>query len=128
MGKFKVFPINYYLKKLSCCSILLYWDCLFIAELWRLNFSMVQQFLSRLVRIRSRRFLYFWSIKIFLPFKLLTAHPQEKSKHKKNHAYLSDLQDSPCLLKKYSRLQHFSQSRRLQTCKMSESFIVYRLL
>ena len=42
--------------------------------------------------------------------KLSTACPQEKSSHKKNHAYLTDSEYFTCLLKKRSSLQHMSQS------------------
>ena len=54
--------------------------------------------------------------------KLSTSCPQEKSSHKKNHAYLTDSEYFTCLLKKRSRLQHISQSGHLQTCKTSRFF------
>ena len=56
---------------------------------------MVEQFQSRLARIGSKR-----PEKSFLSFK-------------DNHAYLTDLQYSTWLLRKYSPLQHLSQSGRL---------------
>ena len=49
---------------------------------------MVQQFLSRLPRIRPRQYLFLSSIKSYLPLKLSTACLQEKSSHKKTRAYL----------------------------------------
>ena len=60
------------------------------AELGHLSFSMVQQFLSYLVRIRSRRILFPWLEKVFLPFKLFTTSPYEKPNHKKDQTYLVD--------------------------------------
>ena len=51
--------------------------------------------------------------KNFLPLKPSTAYPQEIYNHKKKYAYLTDSQCSTCLLKKYSRLQHLSQSGHL---------------
>ena len=71
-------------------------------ELRYLRLSMIQQFLSRLPKIGSRWFLFIWSGKSSLIFKLFTTYPQEKSNHKKNHAYLDDLQYSTCFLKKQS--------------------------
>ena len=40
---------------------------------------MVQQFPSCVPRIRSKQFPFIWSEKVFLPFKLHTEQPQEKS-------------------------------------------------
>ena len=40
---------------------------------------MFQQFQLRLVRIRLKQFLFIWSEKRFLLFKLFTTDPQEKS-------------------------------------------------
>ena len=37
--------------------------------------------------------------------------------HKRNHTYLINSHYSKCILKKYSRLYHFSQRRHLQACK-----------
>ena len=51
-------------------------------------FCIMEQFLSRLVTIRSTRFPFIWSKNIFLPFKLFIAYPQEKTYHRENHAYL----------------------------------------
>ena len=56
-------------------------------------------------RIRSRQFLFIWSEKSFLPFKLDTTYPQKKPNHKKSHANLIDSQYSTCLLKKCPPLQ-----------------------
>ena len=61
---------------------------------------MVQQFLSRLPRIRSRQYLVISSRKRYLPLKLSTACPKEKSTHKQNHAHLTDSEYCTCLLKK----------------------------
>ena len=84
---------------------------------------MVQQFLSCLARIRSRQYLFISSRKSYLPFKSFTACLQEKSSHKKNHAYL--IQNiSYILLKKCSRLQHVSQNGDLQACKTSSFFFL----
>ena len=47
------------------------------------GFSMMQQFLSHLARIRSRQFSFIWLEKVFLPLKLLTAYLLEKSNHRK---------------------------------------------
>ena len=57
------------------------------------RFSLMQQFLSRLLRTWSRRYLLISSGKIS------TACPQEKSSLKKNHADLTDLEYFTCLLK-----------------------------
>ena len=48
---------------------------------------------------KSRQFLFVWSEKRFLPFKLYTNYSQEKSNYKESHAYLTDSQYSTCLLK-----------------------------
>ena len=60
---------------------------------------MVQQFLSRLARIRPRQYLFISLRKSHLPLKLFTACPQQKSSHKKNHAYLTDSEYFTCKLK-----------------------------
>ena len=60
--------------------------------------------------------------KSFLPFKLYTIYPQEKSSHKKYHVYLTDSQYSTCLLKKCPRLQHLLQSGDLKSRKTSDVF------
>ena len=60
----------------------------FSVEFRHLSFSMVQQFLSRLPRFKSRRYLLIWPGKSFLPFKLSTNCLQGVSNHKKRHAYL----------------------------------------
>ena len=60
---------------------------------------MVRQFLPRLTRIRSRRYLFISLRKSHLPLKLFTVCPQEKSSHKKKHAYLTDSEYCTCLLK-----------------------------
>ena len=86
-----------------------------------LRFSVVQQFLSCLPRIRSRQYLFVSSTKSYLPLQLSTACPQEKSSHKKNHA---DSEYFTCLLKKCSYLQHMSQSGHLQACKTSGFFFM----
>ena len=67
---------------------------------------MVQQLLSCLPRIRSKQYLFILSRKSYLPLKLSAAYPQEKSSHKKNHAYLTDSEYFTWLLKKYSYLQN----------------------
>ena len=51
------------------------------------------------------------------PFKLYNVYPQEKSNHKKRHAYLTYL-----LLKKCLRRQHLSESEDLYACKTSDLF------
>ena len=95
---------------------------MFYSGLGHLSFSMMQQFLSRLTKIRSRRPLFIWSEKSLLSFNLFTAYTQKKSNHKKYHASLFDSQYLRCLLKKYSRLQHLSQSGYPQACKTSDFF------
>ena len=52
---------------------------IYIRVLRDLRFYMVEQFQSRLVGIGPKRFLFIWSVKIFLSFKLFTTDPQEKS-------------------------------------------------
>ena len=69
-----------------------------------LTFSLVQHFLSRLPRIRSRQYRFISSGKSVLPIKLSTAYPQEKSSQTTNHAYLTDSEYFTCLLKKHSCL------------------------
>ena len=67
----------------------------------------MQQVLPRLPRIRSWQYILISSGKIFLPLKLPTACLQEKSRQKKNVAYLTDLEYLEyftCLLKKQSHL------------------------
>ena len=66
--------------------------------------------------------------KNFIFFKLFTSKSQKKSNDKKNHAYLTGSQYARYLLKKYSRLQNFSQSRHLQDCKTSEFFFWFMFL
>ena len=90
-----------------------------------LKFSVVQQFLSCLPRIRSRQYLFVSSTKSYLPLQLSTACPQEKSSHKKNHA---DSEYFTCLLKKCSYQQHMSQSGHLEACKTSGFFFMVILL
>ena len=51
------------------------------------RFSVVQQVLSRLLRISSRWFLFIQSGEISLPFNLF--NPQKPCNHKKNHACLN---------------------------------------
>ena len=55
-----------------------------------LTFSLVQQLVSSLPRIRSRQYRFISSGKSVLPIKLSTAYPQEKSSQKKKYAYLTD--------------------------------------
>ena len=86
-----------------------------------LGFSMVQQFLSCLPRIRSRKYLFISSRKSYLPLKLSPVCPQEKSSRKKNHA---DSEYFTCLLKKCSYLQHMSQSGHLEARKTSGFFFM----
>ena len=102
--------IKWTIWKLSCWSAFLYENVSFIEELRHLRFSMVQKFLSRLLRIKSRQYLFIWSGKSFHPLKLSTSCPQEKSNHKKNHAYLTDSEYSTCFLKKRSCLKHLASS------------------
>ena len=66
------------------------------AELRHLRFSMVEQFQSRLARIKSERFLFTWP-GCFFSFKLFTTDSQEKY-----HTYLTDSQYSTFVLNKYS--------------------------
>ena len=47
--------------------------------------------------------------------------------HKKKHTYLTDIQYSRYLLKKYSRLQHLSQSGHLHACKTPGFFFCLML-
>ena len=54
--------------------------------------------------------IHFLSGKSVPLLKLSTVCPQEKSSHKKIHAYLTDSEYFTCLLKKRSRLQYMSQS------------------
>ena len=61
------------LQKLPSCSTLLYKNVPCTVELRHLSFSMVQQFLSHLATIRPRQFLFIWSERFFLSFKLFTA-------------------------------------------------------
>ena len=69
------------------------------------NFVDVQRLheniLSCLPRIRSRQYLFISQRKSYFPLKLSTASPQEKSSHKKNHAYPEYF---TCSLKKCSYL------------------------
>ena len=102
--------IKWTIWELSCWSAFLYENVSFIEELRHLRFSMVQKFLSRLLRIMSRQYLFIWSGKSFHPLKLSTSCPQEKSNHKKNHAYLTDSEYSTCFLKKHSCLKHLASS------------------
>ena len=67
------------LQKRSCSSTFLNQNVSFIEELIHLGFSLVQQLLSRLPRIRLRQYLFISSVKSFLPPKLSTLCPQEKS-------------------------------------------------
>ena len=67
-------------------------------ELIHVRFSMVQQFLSHLPKIRSRQYLFISSRKSYIPLKLFTACLQGKSSHKKNHPYLTDSKYFTCLL------------------------------
>ena len=53
-----------------------------------LRFSMVQQLLSYLPRIRSGWFLFIRSGKSSLPFNVFTIYPK-KCNHKKNHTYFN---------------------------------------
>ena len=85
------------------------------------RFSVVQQFLSCLPRIRPGHYLFISSRKSYLPLKLSTVCPQEKSSHKKNHG---DSEYFTCLLKKCSYLQHISQSGHLEACKTSGFFFM----
>ena len=62
-----------------------------------LTFSLVQQLVSSLPRIRSRQYWFISSGKSVLPIKLSTAYPQEKSSQKKNYAYLTDSEYFTCL-------------------------------
>ena len=57
----------------------------FIEKLIHLILSLVQQFLSRLPRSRWRQYLFISSGNSFLPLKLFTASPKEKSSHTKTH-------------------------------------------
>ena len=81
--------IKWTIWELSCWSAFLYENVSFIEELRHLRFSMVQKFLSRLLRIRSRQYMFIWSGKSFHPLNLSTFCPQEKSNHNKSHAYLT---------------------------------------
>ena len=58
--------------------------------------------------------------KNLLPLRSSTICPQEKSNHKKNHAYLTDSEYFTCLLKKRSHLQHLLKRGHLQACKTSD--------
>ena len=79
------------LQKHYCCSAFLYWEVSFVEELIYLRF-LVQQLLSRITRIRSssRQYLFISAGKSVLFLKLSATCPQEKSTHKKDHAYLTD--------------------------------------
>ena len=54
-----------------------------IEELILLRFFVQQQFFSRLPRVTSRQYLFISSRQSYLPLKLSTAYPLEKSGHKK---------------------------------------------
>ena len=54
--------------------------------------------------------IHFLSEKIVPLLKLFVVRPQQKSSQNKNHVYVTDSEYSACLLKKYSRIQHISQS------------------
>ena len=97
------------LQKRYCYSAFLYWDISFVEDLIHLRFSLVQQLLSLLSKTRSRQYLIISSGKSVLLLKLSRACPQEKSSHKKNHAYLTDSKYFTCLLKKRSREAHVTE-------------------
>ena len=78
--------------------------CLIYKRVNNLRFSLVQQFLSQISKIRSRQYILILSGKSFLPLKLSIACSQEKYSQQKNLAYLTDSEYLICLLKKRSRL------------------------
>ena len=90
------------LRKRCCCSAFL---------LIHLRF-LVQQLLSHLARIWSRQYLFISSGISVLLLKLSTTCLQEKSSHKKDHAYLTDqeyftlLQVNSLILKRYLSQYH----------------------
>ena len=84
-----------------------------MTELGYLQFSIVQQFLSLLPKIRSMPILFIWSGKCCCLLKFFTTYPHEKSNHNKSHAYLSNSQCLTCLLKKHSRIQQIKFYKKL---------------
>ena len=89
-----------------------------IEDLIHLRFSMVQQFLPRLPRIRARKYVYFIKKKFASSqaIYLSTVSPREKSNPKKNHAYLTDSEYFTCLWK------------NALTCSICHRVDIYRLV
>ena len=81
-------------------------NCFIYSKLRHVRLYMVGKFQSHLVRTGSKRFLLIWWEKNFPSFKLFTCDTQEKS-------WLPVLQYPTWLLKKYTRLQHYLDSRHL---------------
>ena len=83
---------------------------------------MVDQLLSGVARLGSKRFLFIWLEKIFLSFKLFTTDPQEKS-CLPNSFRIFQMVIQEILNKCY--LQCLSQSEHLQACKTSDFFLLF---
>ena len=88
------------------------------------RFSLVQQFLPRLPRIRSGQYILVSSGKSFLLLKLPTACLQEKSRQKKNLAYLTDLKYFHMLVEETLSPIANILSGHLQACKPSRLFLL----